>query len=554
LSIITSIKATLLRNGYVREANKKHKLKKFYGKGNGSGKHSKTILFWSTGGMIIQSNIEAAIACALKLRGHNVKMVLCDGVYKACAKRVDFPDVGIDDWGKFCKSCVSQNSKLFERLGLEYTYIGELVSADTTERLKAAANKIDMTNFKELHLDGIHLGSHLESSMMRHTKGGSFEGIERIMKEYAFTILMNAEASIEAIKRFQPSSMYMSHGIYADWGPALSVSLMKDIPVTSYLCCYLPTHFFFGTVKTFSETFLSMHEPTWNLYKDSSLNEVQKLRLQHFLERRYKNNIARDMIGLLKEYKGNTDTLYEKYGLKKEKPIWGLMTHINWDAASDYFPMIYKNFDEWLYETVKEIVNIKDVQWLIKIHPSELNDNPDTGCQKFLEKYFPELPDHVKILKMDDDISPLDFYDLLDGGVTVMGTGGLELSVHGKPVILAGGAHYSNKGFTHDAKSDEHYKQLLKSAGNLKRLDEEKHRLALNYAYIYFIKKQIPVLPTVNEELKIDFEKLDFLVPGKNLFMDFICDRIVNGGDFVLPDNLVELTHVEQRDQIRNYA
>lgn len=68
------------------------------------------------------------------------------------------------------------------------------------------------------------------------------------------------------------------------------------------------------------------------------------------------------------------------------------MTHINWDAASDYFPMIHKDFDTWLYETIKTIQNVKDVQWLIKIHPSEINDNPLTGCQKFIEKNFPDLP------------------------------------------------------------------------------------------------------------------------------------------------------------------
>ncbi|MEZ4689361.1 MAG: hypothetical protein R3A12_03945 [Ignavibacteria bacterium] len=43
----------------------------------------------------------------------------------------------------------------------------------------------------------------------------------------------------------------------------------------------------------------------------------------------------------------------KKYGLDKNKPVWGIMTHINWDAASDYFDMIYENFDEWLFETIK---------------------------------------------------------------------------------------------------------------------------------------------------------------------------------------------------------
>ncbi|MEZ4689363.1 MAG: hypothetical protein R3A12_03955 [Ignavibacteria bacterium] len=38
--------------------------------------------------MIIQTNLEAVIASSLKLRGHRVRVILCDGVYKACAKEL----------------------------------------------------------------------------------------------------------------------------------------------------------------------------------------------------------------------------------------------------------------------------------------------------------------------------------------------------------------------------------------------------------------------------------------------------------------------------------
>ena len=152
---------------------------------------------------------------------------------------------------------------------------------------------------------------------------------------------------------------------------------------------------------------------------------------------------------------------------------------------------------------------------------------------------------------MDDEISPKDFYNLLDGGVTVMRTGGLELSMQGKPVILAGEAHYSNKGFTYDAKSDEQFKELLHNAKNIGPLDSEKNSLALKYAYIYFILKQIPLLPTIGEDLNIDFNEINQVFPGNNKFIDFLCEKIIHGGDFILPENLVELTSINTGKQIR---
>ena len=548
------MKRLLLKNKYVKKLNNNLKLKKFYSNGEKSVKNSSSVLFWSTGGMIIQTNLEAAIAVSLKLRGHMVKMILCDGVYKACAKRVDFPDVPINDWGKYCRSCIHQNSKLLERLGVDFGYISEYVTDEKALLLREKAGKVNFDNYKKLSHEGIELGSHLESAMTRHTRGGSFQGLENLLLEYSFAVLVNAEAANHAMKDFKPDRVYMSHGIYADWGPALSVFLHNKIPIVSYICCYLTAHFFFGTVRDFKETFLTISERSWNNNKADELKEIQLLRLNNFLDRRYFSNVTQDMKGLLKEYTGNNELYYEKYQLDRNKKIWGIMTHINWDAASDYFGMIHKNFDEWLYETIIEIYNITDVQWLIKIHPSELNDNPETGCQKFIENNFPDLPSHIKVVKMDDNISPLDFYNLLDGGVTVMGTGGLELSLKGKPVILAGDAHYSDKGFTYDATDKENYKKLLNDTVNMGKLDPEKIALASKYAYIYFIQKQIPLLPTISEELLIDFSKLNYLIPGQNKFMDFICEKIISGEDFILPEELVELTHITELDQIRQSA
>ncbi|MDZ4712045.1 MAG: hypothetical protein SGI89_06930 [bacterium] len=552
MELVSKVKNKLLKNSYVNELNKRNKLRRFYSRGIKPNDKAETILFWSTGGMVVQSNLEGAIATSLKLRGHNVRMILCDGIYKACAKRVDFPDVPIEDWGKYCRSCISQNSGLFKKLGLEYTFISDLVSEEKLMELKSEADKITFENYKDISLNGLRLGSHLEATMMRHTRGALYTGLEEHLKEYALTVLVNAEASAEAVKKFNPTRIYMSHGIYADWGPALHVAIQKNIQTTSYICCYLTAHFFFGSVKNFDETFLTVNEKSWSKSKSIAQTPVQKKRLENFLQRRYFSNESHDLKGLLKEYKGDKGINYEKYGLDPSKPVWGIMTHINWDATSDYFPMIHKSFDEWLYETVKEIYNVKDVQWLIKIHPSEKNDNPETGCQEFIAKNFPDLPSHVKVVKMDDEISSLDFYDLLDGAVTVMGTGGLELSMKGKPVILAGEAHYSNKGFTFDAKDNDDYKRLLRDTKNLQGLDEEKKSLAWKYGYIYFIQKQIPLTPTIMENLYIDFDKIDHLLPGKNKFMDFLCDRIIDGENFILPEELVSLTHITDLDQIRN--
>ena len=53
---------------------------------------------------------------------------------------------------------------------------------------------------------------------------------------------------------------------------------------------------------------------------------------------------------------------------------------------------------------------------------------------------------------------------MIQGGVTVNGTSGLEAAIHSKPIILAGEPSYSGRGFTIDCKNHTNYLETLNNA------------------------------------------------------------------------------------------
>ena len=502
---------------------------------------SRKILFWSTGGYVSLLNIESLIGYALKLRGFNVHFVICDGSYRACARRQGFTDVPLHKWQETCEECRYEMESRLKIMGFEYSHIEDLVPERDRAALKEQAQKITLENYMDMTFGEIELGKNLLSTMIRQMMGGSFADREDLLKEFAFTALMVAHASNEAIARTNPLKIYMSHGIYADWGPALSVCLDKKIPVVSYVSAYLPGHFVFKCTTKLSELCQQLiSDEAWEKISKTTLTKTQEKRLDDFLENRYKKCISQDIRKILKKYNGDTAYFYEKYKLDRTKPVWGIMTHINWDSISEFFSTTHGNFDDWLCKTIQEITRITDVQWLIKIHPGEALYDSRTGAQELIRNSFPELPPHVKIIKMDDEINPLDFYNLLDGGVTVLGTSGLELALMGKPVILAGEAHYGKKGFTYDAADPAHYTGLLNMANSINPLSAGQVGLARRYAYCLFIQRQVPLFPVLNENWGIDFGKIESLLPGRNKIIDFICDRIIDGKDFIMDESLVE--------------
>ena len=122
---------------------------------------------------------------------------------------------------------------------------------------------------------------------------------------------------------------------------------------------------------------------------------------------------------------------------------------------------------------------------------------------------------------------------------------GLELALKRKPVILAGNAHYSGKGFTFDAKNKRDYKNLLNNCYRLSSLTKIQQELAYKYAYCYFIQRQIPISAVKDPQTKwwnFDYKKRDLLIPEKDPIINFICNRIIDGKDFIMDERLVKLS------------
>jgi hypothetical protein len=497
-------------------------------------------------------HVEGVIAAALRLRGYNVHAIICDAPYKACVSREITDQIPIEKWAEKCAGCIAATRGVLDILGIPYSSIGDYVSPEKREALRARAATVDRTNVASLTHDGLLVGQNVLSTITRYLQGERLGEGEDIVREYAYTALVTAEAARAAFDRFNPTRVFMSHGTYVDWGPALHLALERGIPVTGWKASYLTSRFFFRHVEEGSRIdFHKLSDRAWGSRKSAGLSAQEEESLRRFLDRRYHHRVSFDM-KRLHEYTGEEEAFRQKYNLDPSKPVWGIMAHINWDSVSDYSPMSYPSFDEWMVDTVKQVSELPEVQWLIKIHPIEAYDNPAAGVQRLIETNFPNLPPHVRMIPAEEEISPLEFFHLLDGGVTVYGTSGLELALQGKPVILAGEAHYGMKGFTYDGLNIESYRSLLRRAHELPPLTEDQTRLARAYAYSYFVQRQIP-LPIVRDPQSIwwnlQHQRRDLLMPGADPFLDFICEHIIAGEDFVMPRELVAIADSDKWGQ-----
>lgn len=513
--------------------------------------HADLQLFWVPGGMPVMLHLEGAIAAALKLRQHKVHAVLCDGVFTACVKREITDQTPVAEWEKSCAACKRDCSDTLSQLGIPHSFIGDHVSASELSHARCESQAIAWGDVETLTHQGVSIGKNVKSAIFRYLKGHDLPGDSSVVQEYAFSGLVSAAAARNAFQKLKPSRVFMSHGVYVDWGPALHNALDLQIPVTAWMASYLPARFYFRHVQDGAHIdFHSMSDDAWRDISAMTLSDGQQEQLSTYLTDRYQRNASFDMKHF-KPYVGKPADAMARYGLDATKPVWGVLAHINWDTVSDYSPMLYDSFNEWMIDTVEVAKATPGVQWLVKVHPAEAWDNPDSGVEVLIRRRFPELPDNIRVLSAEENISPLDFYGLVDGAVTVYGTAGLELAMHGKPVILAGEAHYGRKGFTRDADSREAYRDMLRSAANIHALSQTQMDLAKKYAYSYFILRQIPITAVASPDSKwwsFQFDKRETLLPGKDPSIDFLCERILDDKDFIMsPELEVEVNNYMNR-------
>ena len=184
--------------------------------------------------------------------------------------------------------------------------------------------------------------------------------------------------------------------------------------------------------------------------------------------------------------------LQKKYNLDKDKKIAVIFSQVLWDANLFYGKDIFNDAGDWFINTIEAATKNKNINWLVKLHPANVwrrnMEKIDTEMTELvmIRNKFGTLPPNVKIIFPEDNISTLSLLRIIDYGVTIRGTSGIEISTFGKPCITGGTGRYSHLGFTIDSDNKEDYLKKIKNIHLIENLSKKQTKLAKWYAYSTF--------------------------------------------------------------------
>jgi hypothetical protein len=473
----------------------------------------KLIMIVSQSDFIYSAKIELMLSYALKRRGWRVVYLV---------KRTSFWAIKFFKW-----------SKIGEIVYFEDFYNNEIYNLAKIEAKKYLNQKSDFSSVREWRYKKSWIGPQILSTISRLQNQGMPDPEDKngrkILENILPEIISSIEVSEKIIEKYKPNYCIVNEPNYDINGAMVDTLISKNIIVIHYtqpskddsLVFFKLTHqtrrIHPSTIT--KESFNKINNFLWNddFEKKLQAEFANRYNGKYFLQSRNQPNITLF----------NKSEILNHLGIKNNnKKIVCIFSPVLWDANLFYGQDLFNDFEDWLIQTIKVAILNTNVIWLIKLHPANIwklkrsKLNPENLSElNVINKHFGNLPSHIFILKPDCGISTLSLFNIIDVGITVRGTVGMELPCFGKLTLTAGTGRYSGLGFTNDSNTSDEYLKKINIIEDLPTMTEDEILLAKKHAYLSFHCRGWKM-----ETYKSKFMKLD--TGSHPLDHDLICNRV----------------------------
>jgi len=397
-------------------------------------------------------------------------------------------------------------NRYFSLLGLELIYlddwIGEATPLASTEIEKDIEAAATFEDFRNIRYRNAPVGQIALSTYSRHRGTGVIDLNRADVRAYVVDWVRRISHGIDVAERmfdrYNVRLLFFTEVFMEEYGAFYYAALNRALNITRFA----------GTVR--DDAIICQHLTKDNdrihhsSLSPSSWERIRQLPYSDRIDAALHQNFM-DRYGQKwrrsKRNHPNTHILSPQearaqLGIAPDRKVAVIYSHILYDTLFFFGTDLFKDYSEWLIETVRVACANPNIDWLIKVHPSNLwRGEFDTLLkgkyeeERLLEDAFGALPPHVRIIPADTQINPYTWFQLADYGITVRGTSGLEMAALGKTVITAGTGRYEGNGFTLDPRTADEYRDLLHQLPNIVPQTQKQIELAKRYAYAIFMLK-----------------------------------------------------------------
>jgi len=385
----------------------------------------------------------------------------------------------------------------FRRLVFYEDFVGRADSAPE-EVAAAVARCRTVQDFKAYEYRGARVGRQALATVVRARYEPRVDLDDpEVRADLARTLTYGVEGvhtGERILETLRPDALLMIERGYAGLGSFFDVALERGIEVIQFGSAHRDDAFLMKRydLETRDLHPRSLDDRTWARLLEGGWTEERERALEAELAGREEGKWFMARHARHSARRRGPEQLRADLGLDPGRKVAVLFSHVLWDAAMFYGRDVFSDQGRWFEETLRLAAADVRVQWLVKLHPALFWKLEQEGVRAepaefaMIREAVGELPPHVRLIRPDDDVDNVDLFQIVDAGVTIRGTVGLELPRLGVPVLTAGTSDYAGRGFTVDASDVDEYARNVRGIAALEPLDDEQVRLANLYAYGVF--------------------------------------------------------------------
>lgn len=508
----------------------------------GQGRGPKVLLATSMGTYSHGVVTDGILGVALKARGAEVDLLLCDQFLPGC-QSMKFGQTPLEVFAASkqspkCPKCYLRGSRVYQAVGLPVLKLSDFVTMPESMKAAQTAGSLPGDKLRSFAPDGIPVGEHAYAGALRYFARGDLvaepQG-ETVVRSYLQAAMLSTAAMKNLIAKNHYDIIVAHHGIYVPQGLFVATARALGRRVVTWNPAYRKHCFIFSHDDSYHHTMVG--EPVAN-WRDLPWDNRLEGDLGKYLRSRWDG--TEDWIWFHNEPEHDTRKIANIVGLKADKPTVTLLSNVVWDAQLHYASNAFPGMIEWVLETIRYFSSRPDLQLVIRIHPAEVRGFVPSRqpLEAEIRRAFSMLPSNVYVVPPESDVSTYALCESSNAVLIYNTKTGMEVTAQGVPTIVAGEAWIRGKGFCDSPSSKEEYFKALEALPVKERMSAGSRELARKYAYHVFFRRMIPlpfIEPQGKSSFSLELQSADALAPGRFLGLDVICDGIIKGTPFIYP-------------------
>lgn len=480
---------------------------------------------------------DRVLSYALRLRGAEIIPFYCDGIQS----------VECDYYGgvwmsrsfeESCRNCVNQSQKLWQNNPIPPLRLSQYLRGDEIEEITRKTEPLDAEQWATYTDDGLPFGMWAKDILVNNYVVGDYHLVPdhyRLGLAHLRNLLLLKIAYEKLIDDVRPDRVISHDSYYGMMAILQKLCERKGIPFYSHWAggrqgawCYAHND---------AAMNLDFSKP-WQKFSQIPLAQRQKDKVQSWLDGR---SAGKEMILDTASVAEHQTEQFDLSRLDPDKPTALLTANVIWDLAALNKQLVFEDMIDWTVETIHWFAAHPEFQLVVKSHPGELNPSipaTEERVEVGLSRRGVQLPTNVFLLSPRVNLTVYQLLPMVQLGLVHTTTVGVEMAANGLPLITTAKSPYRGFGFTIDPSSQREYFELLqKTLLGEKVIDIESQidlafKFILFYHYHYYSKIDVMDYKW-GETPRIKIQSISDLLPGKNQFLDYVLDSIIDGQPIV---------------------